>query len=334
MAPELTQEIDLGGTIYISSKRASEISGYAQDYIGQLARSGQIDAKRISGLWYVLEDSLRAHKEKADLYVPKPPTRDTSSVALEALITVDGREYVSAQRASKITGYSGDYVGQLARSSKIPSRRIGNRWYVDRLALIEHKKHNDQLLAAVQSESVGISREISAEISSEISSDSVEPHFKYVQEAGVQELIPEPTKPDQYATDDGATHDNERASELTKSEPIEPERNQIPIRVSRPVNERTSHRFIERVATEPTRTPSEEMRPAPSLKRFGPQVVMLSIVTLGVAASAGAAFWYSDRLNSSIESVNSAVSSNVPALDRGFVDGLVALVAKELYFKR
>src|SRR5262245_59436630 len=145
MAPEMTQEIDLGGTIYVSSKRAAEISGYAQDYIGQLARSGQIDAKRISGLWYIQQDSLKSHKEKADQYVPVPPQRQSANPDLDASISFDGKDYVSAQRGAKITGYSNDYVGQLARSSKIVSRQVGNRWYVDREALIEHKRHNDSL---------------------------------------------------------------------------------------------------------------------------------------------------------------------------------------------
>ena len=56
----MTNEITLEGEEYISSKRASELSGYAQDYIGQLARVAAIDAKRIGGLWYVSLDSLDA----------------------------------------------------------------------------------------------------------------------------------------------------------------------------------------------------------------------------------------------------------------------------------
>ena len=69
----MAQEINLGGTIYISSKYAAEKTGYTQDYIGQLARGGSIEAKRVSGMWYILEESLRAYKEKADQFVPVPP---------------------------------------------------------------------------------------------------------------------------------------------------------------------------------------------------------------------------------------------------------------------
>ena len=41
----------IGDENLISSKRAAESSGYAQDYIGQLARKGLIEARRIGGLW-------------------------------------------------------------------------------------------------------------------------------------------------------------------------------------------------------------------------------------------------------------------------------------------
>ena len=108
----MAQDIDLGGTIYISSKRAAEITGYTQDYIGQLARGGSIAAQRVSGLWYVVEESLKNYKTKADEFKPEPPKGFTSSVDLESAVSFDGKDYVSAQRAAKITGYPQEYVGQ------------------------------------------------------------------------------------------------------------------------------------------------------------------------------------------------------------------------------
>jgi hypothetical protein len=153
----MSDEMNIGGKQYVSSKRASELSGYAQDYIGQLARSGQIDAQRVGGLWHVLMDSLLTYKQTADMYKPEPPqvvhTKDP-----ESLITFDGKDYVSAVRAAKITGYNQDYVGQLARGGKILSRQVGNRWYVEREGILAHKREKDSLLASVQAESVGLVR--------------------------------------------------------------------------------------------------------------------------------------------------------------------------------
>jgi hypothetical protein len=49
----MSDEMVIEGKTYISSKRAAQVSGYAQDYIGQLARGGAIDAQRVGGLWFV-----------------------------------------------------------------------------------------------------------------------------------------------------------------------------------------------------------------------------------------------------------------------------------------
>ena len=151
------------GKEYISSKRASELSGYAQDYIGQLARKGLISAQRVGGLWFVSMDSLTEYKSHADTYVPQPPEKKDAPDP-DSLVSFDGKDHVSAARAAKITGYHPDYVGQLARTGAVISRQVGNRWYVDREAIVAHKQEKDGLLGAVQAQSVGIARSSDAGI--------------------------------------------------------------------------------------------------------------------------------------------------------------------------
>lgn len=151
----MAADITVDGMTFISSKRASELSGYTQDYIGQLARTGKLVARRIGGLWYVVEDSLRQHKEVAESYVPTPPAPHTAARS-DSVVTFEGKAYTSAAKAAKTCGYHPDYVTQLARSEKIDSRHVGNRWYVDLAALKAHKKEKDALLAEVQSIAVGI----------------------------------------------------------------------------------------------------------------------------------------------------------------------------------
>ena len=153
----MSQEIEIEGVSYVSSKRAAQISGYAQDYIGQLCRGGLIEAQRIGGLWYLRLESLYQYKQKADSYIPTAPRRDGASGS-ESLVSFDGKDYISAPRASEITGYHQDYVGQLAREGKVLSRQVGNRWYVERPGILAHKKEKDALLASVQVEAVGLSR--------------------------------------------------------------------------------------------------------------------------------------------------------------------------------
>lgn len=148
----------IDGVEYISSKRAAELCGYAQDYVGQLARAAKIDARRASGHWYVNLESLREHTKNADARVPQ--TRlDVEVRAVDIITGDDGAQYVSASRASKISGYHQDYIGQLARSSTIKAQQVGNRWYVDLDMLLSHKKQKDSLLAAVQTASVGLSHQ-------------------------------------------------------------------------------------------------------------------------------------------------------------------------------
>ncbi len=147
----------LEGKEYISSRRASELSGYAQDYIGQLARKRLVDAQRVGGLWYISMPSLQGYKDNAGAYVPQQPEQ-SQPVDVESLVSFDGKDHISAARAAKITGYHQDYVGQLARSGAIISRQVGNRWYVDRDGILAHKREKDGLLGAVQAQSVGVTR--------------------------------------------------------------------------------------------------------------------------------------------------------------------------------
>jgi hypothetical protein len=61
----MKDSVILEGKIYISAKRAAKIINYAQDYIGQLCRSGKLDCKMIGRSWFVTEESLLAHRADA-----------------------------------------------------------------------------------------------------------------------------------------------------------------------------------------------------------------------------------------------------------------------------
>ncbi|KKW19353.1 MAG: hypothetical protein UY63_C0016G0023 [Parcubacteria group bacterium GW2011_GWA2_51_10] len=184
----MSDEITLDGEQYISSKRASELSRYTQDYVGQLARGGQIQARRVGGLWYIARASLEAHKEKADSYKPVPPATQ-QSVQQDSLLSFDGKSYVSASYAAKLTGYAPDYVGQLARAGTILSRQVGNRWYVERQAILSHKERKDALLGAVQAEATGLKRENPKDkVLDELRYGSTEPFFRYTSDE--RDLVP------------------------------------------------------------------------------------------------------------------------------------------------
>src|SRR3989344_1595475 len=59
-------EIFFRGKKFISSATAASIFGYTHDYMGQLCRLNKISARKCGRSWFVLEESVKKHKEAAD----------------------------------------------------------------------------------------------------------------------------------------------------------------------------------------------------------------------------------------------------------------------------
>jgi hypothetical protein len=247
----MTDSLVIEGDEYISSRRAAKETGYTQDYIGQLCRGGHITARRVSGRWYVVLESLKAYKTKAESYKPQPPAPIAQTGDVETTLTFDGRDFVSAGLGAKLTGYNQDYVGQLARSGKIASRQIGNRWFIDKELLLVHKKEKDALLAEVQVESVGLHAPTAdttniEELPSFPPSHPREPFYIYSEQKG--HLLP-PLLSDERPTQPIAIH--------KEPEPRATSENLAPVRSSAPQASKNESPFarhpipIKQVATAP-----------------------------------------------------------------------------------
>jgi hypothetical protein len=52
----------LDGKNYVKASKAAEAAGYTADYVGQLCRSGKIDAHLVGRSWYVNTDQLGGHR--------------------------------------------------------------------------------------------------------------------------------------------------------------------------------------------------------------------------------------------------------------------------------
>jgi hypothetical protein len=312
-AGHMAQEINLGGTIYISSKKAAEITGYTQDYIGQLARGGQIVAQRVSGLWYIVEESLRNYKQKADEFVPVPPPVVRQEPQIESSVSFDGRDYVSTQRAAEITGYHADYVGQLARTGKVLSRQVGSRWFVDREAVVEHKRHNDALLAAVQAESVGLMKDAPPVPLAEASQDL---HFNYTAEE---------SSPASYLPEIDDTSRQESVDHISVAdEPV----NEIPIRVIRPATE--------------ARMPRPDAHFEHSITRYRssqPVTIIISATILGLFVLGGGYLYFFNRpgfdraFTASTNAVQGAAAA-VPFERLNNAIEVPGFLTNELYYRR
>lgn len=47
-------------------------------------------------------------------------------------------KYISSKRASRLTGYAQDYIGQLVRLKKVSATKVGKAWFVDEAGLMRH----------------------------------------------------------------------------------------------------------------------------------------------------------------------------------------------------
>lgn len=157
------EDVTIGEDTLISTTRASELSGYSKDYIGQLCREDKIECRRVSGHWYIDEEGLKDYQENGvSTDIKKKNNTSKSSLGMKIgnvrddTFKYDGKEYIATSRAAAITGYAQDYIGQLARSAELEARKVGRRWFVEKESLINHKKHNDGLLAQVQAQASGL----------------------------------------------------------------------------------------------------------------------------------------------------------------------------------
>jgi hypothetical protein len=55
--------LELSGITYVKASSIARDLGYTADYVGQLCRSGKVDAQLVGRSWFVSEGSIRSHKD-------------------------------------------------------------------------------------------------------------------------------------------------------------------------------------------------------------------------------------------------------------------------------
>src|SRR3989344_9036200 len=74
---------------YISANEAASLTGYSQDYIGQLSRGKKIDAKRIGRVWYVSEESILNYKNISSDFTYTPEASISPKDSRPEIITIE-----------------------------------------------------------------------------------------------------------------------------------------------------------------------------------------------------------------------------------------------------
>ena len=75
-----------------------------------------------------------------------------------------GKKFISSRRASKLVGYSIDYIGQLARANKVESQMVGRTRFVSESSLLEYI-HQGNEKTEIYGNEVDSSKAISKSIS-------------------------------------------------------------------------------------------------------------------------------------------------------------------------
>jgi hypothetical protein len=120
---------------YISAKDASALTGYSQDYVGQLSRGNKVDSKKIGKVWYVNEESILNYKklpsESALNSVKKVSeilVEKNSEVSPVSVVSVQS-EIVKNTTETMVISDTRDALNSISRPSedrykKVPSKYV------------------------------------------------------------------------------------------------------------------------------------------------------------------------------------------------------------------
>lgn len=127
----------LEGKNYVKSSVIARELGYTSDYVGQLCRSGKVEAKLFGKTWYVEESSIAGHKRtryRSSKAVTKrvlhtDQVHEVSSkilihtevkVSPSTVFTKEGNFYTHTKRQNRVgTSYSEDSTGLIPEPSKM-----------------------------------------------------------------------------------------------------------------------------------------------------------------------------------------------------------------------
>lgn len=117
------EELVIQGKKYISSKRAANITGYAKDYVGQLARQGKVPATRVGRSWYVDEQAILTHagvktevKKNATSLIRPEPKSTTSLYSLHS--GADKRNVLNTWTNIKYESEDSDLMPNIASNEE------------------------------------------------------------------------------------------------------------------------------------------------------------------------------------------------------------------------
>lgn len=224
-------------------------------------------------------------------------------------LEIKGRKYISSKRASELTGYAKDYIGQLARAGKIPGTRVGRAWYVEEKTLLS-------LTGSEKTEETKEAKAISATIVSPFYQKPISPGT--LQALGyIPKPLPDTWIEARYSIDDGILLPEPYKLEIALKndvlqEPVLPQPQEIETKLRIKILEQRIH--MAPVQTVPKTSEKARVISAKRKRRWNPG----NAISLGALAASMAVFVFfvSGFFLSSdikINTANSASTANVLA---------------------
>ena len=118
---------------FISAKEAAKLVGYVPDYVGQLARTGKIEARMVGRSWFVTRDSILKHREMnlsatgasriADFLSGAPTIKEIGKIPSASSMPERGRFFESELAYGREDFSLTPFLGKKVISPMVGSRR-------------------------------------------------------------------------------------------------------------------------------------------------------------------------------------------------------------------
>ncbi len=111
------ETLTLGGKQYVKATKAARDLGYATDYVGQLCRTGKVDAHLVGRTWYVNVDMLGAHRVEKKRNA-RVKAREYAKKSIEEARTLTIEESTKGYKNIAIR-YKSDNAGPIPELTKV-----------------------------------------------------------------------------------------------------------------------------------------------------------------------------------------------------------------------
>lgn len=131
------ERISTNGESYVKASTIARELGYTADYVGQLARSGAIDAQMVGRSWFVNEEALREHKRNR-----YRSSATKSKQAIEQAVHKTASAQRSGASTSKTFSYEPD-TSDLVPVTRKPEGYTAPQSQQEVISRVDHELHTE-----------------------------------------------------------------------------------------------------------------------------------------------------------------------------------------------